>query len=188
MTEARRIGAIPGAVDDDLDPDLAPVSAAERPTVASGLLADLEKQLAATVTNEPVTFPVQKRPGVSIRYSTALEDEQLTAWRKRCQDPKQPEGFHALRFCLMVLVNQCESILFNGQDVTDEEGGLLKFNHARIKRIYSDAPSPRIIDVARKLIANDAHCMSTANAVMDAAGFGDQAVAVDDGEGPTTTS
>jgi hypothetical protein len=182
MTEAaRRIGTLG---DDDLDPDLAPVAPAERTTSLDTLLSDLDKALTADVTFEPLTLAVVKRPGVSIRYRTDLDDEKLEAFRKRAQDRKAVDGVNGLRFCTLIVANQCEAIQMHGQDVVDEAGQNMTFGHKWIRDKYS---AQRAADAVRKLIGSDPHVMLHANAIMEAAGFGDQAVEVDE-EGPTTAS
>lgn len=182
MTETpRRIGALDP---DDLDPDLAPVQPAERTTSLDSLLTDLDKALKADVDFAPITLQVLKRPGVAIRYATDLDDEKLEAFRRRSVDKKAVDGVNGLRFCSLILANQCEAILMNGQDVHDEAGQNLTFGHARIRTLYG---AQRAADAVKKLIGSDPHVMLHANAVMEAAGFGDQAVEVEE-EGPTTAS
>lgn len=188
MTEARRIGAIPGQADYE-DPDTAPVPASAAPTVGQGLLADLAAQLTAAVTHEDVVLEVQMRPGVAVRYSTELDDAKLTQWRKmstkqRGSGPAAVDDFNSLRFCSLVLANQCKGLLFNREEARDEEGTPLTFGHKWTRDLYQ---KQRSTDVVREVYGSDAHIMVDANFVMDKAGFSDQAVEVD-GEGPTSAS
>jgi hypothetical protein len=174
----RRIGSLG---DDDQDPDMAPVQPSEKTTHLDGVVARLEQALTQEVTFEPVTVQIAKRPGVSVRYRTELNDEQLAAWRKRSEDRKAPSGMNTLRFCLMILANQCDALLFNDQEARDEAGQSLTYAHARIRKLYS---ANRAADCARKAIASDPHVMLHANAILDAAGFGDQAVEVEGEDTP----
>lgn len=184
MTEpdVRRIGADP----DDLDPDLRPPGDSEAPaTQLENLLGDLESALTAQVDHEPLTLRVEKRPGVSVRYRTEITDEQMAAWRKRAADKKAPGGINTLRFCSIVVANQCEAILMHGKEVYDDDGGVLHFGHQRIKALYGLQKADRASDVVRKLFGADPHVMLHANEVMDRAGFGDQVVEVEGEDTPT---
>src|SRR6476660_673634 len=103
MTESpQRIGTL-DEDERDYDPSLAPVKDAERTTQLGDLLTQLEQALTAEVTWEPITLPILKRPGVSVRFSTELDEETINSIRKRARDPKSPEGVNNLRFCSMIV-------------------------------------------------------------------------------------
>lgn len=179
--DVRRIGSL--GADDDLDPDLAPPQASEVSSPLESLVSQLEDALTADVSFEPITLRIDKRPALSVRYSTELDDDKISAFRKRAEDKKAPQGFNTLRFCSLIVANQCQALLVNDQEALDEVGQNLTFGHARIRKLYGGL-SQRASDVARKAIGSDPHVMVHANAILDAAGFGDQAVEVEGDDTP----
>lgn len=180
--EPTRVGAL---TPDHDDPDLAPPAPDESGTQLDGLMAGLEKALAAEVEIQPFVVEVQARPGVQIRYMPEIDDEKLSVWRGRAKDKKAPDGVNAMRFMCIVLANCCEAIGFQGQFPTDN-GDELTFASARIKGLYSLRMDARAADVVRKVYGNDAHVLLHGNEVLEKAGFGDEVVEVE--EGPTGLS
>jgi len=178
MSELPRIGHEPVSENPS---DLDPGSQGPDPTVLDGLMTDLEKVITDEVEFVPITLEVAKRPGVSIRYGTRLDDTEVTRWRKISENKKLPNDFDNLRFCLLIVASKCEAILLHGEEVRDEAGQLITFGHkwTRDKMKTGD----RAADAARKLIGSDPHVMLHANRILDEAGFGDDAVDVE--EGPT---
>lgn len=175
MTEQpRRVGTLP-----DDAPDLAPFTDAEKrpPSMIDDLTAALDKALSGDVVKEPVTFPVQLRPGVSIRYSTDIDDEKLQGWQKRTSKVvRGREVVDNIRYCSLILATQCEAFLINGAEAHDEAGNPYTFGHLWIREKYG---ADRAADAVRKVFGSDPHVMITANELLDRAGFGDQVVEVE---------
>lgn len=170
-----------------VDPTLAAPQPGEVPSQLENVFEAFEKALAADVTFEPITLEVAKRPGVAVRYSTVISNEQISAWRKRAEDRSKPDNFNNLRFAAAVVANQCVALTMGGKDVTDSVGQLMTFAHAQTKAMAGLTRDQSSSECAIKVIGADPHVMSHCNAVLIAAGFADDAIAID-GEGPTNAS
>lgn len=172
----RRIGAIT-----DDAPDLAPPTDDERraPSVGQSLLAALDAALEADVVKEPVTYPVTMRPGLSIRYSTDIDDDKMTVWRNRAKKRGrrgQTDEVDSLTYCALILATQCEAFLIRGQEPHDDAGQPFTFGHRHIREKYhAEKASEAVIAV----FGNDAHVLLTANELLEKAGFGDEVVEVE---------
>lgn len=152
-------------------------------TVLDDLMGDLTAALTAEISSEPVVLEVLKRPGVSVRYRTDLNDDELSRFRKLAKG-RTDDDFNVLRFCLLILADKSDGFFWQGTEVLDEAGQSLTFGHKRLRDLYG---KERAADVARACIGNDQHVQIMANRIMDLSGFGDQAVEVDEG-GPTPAS
>lgn len=129
-------------------------------------LQDLRGELAAEVAPAPVTYPVELRPGYAIRYSCDIPAELLRAWLARGQ--MKDGGADAMKQSLAVLTNQCEAILRFGEPIG--EGGADVTFAARDFRELIGADSPAA--AVRKFYGSDGYVISTAEAVISAAGYG----------------
>lgn len=114
----------------------------------------------------------------------------MDAWRKRSKDKRAFDDFNSLRFTTTLLANTCQAILVNGLEAHDEDGGLMTFGHFGIKKMIclgdeTKARNLSTIECVRRVIGTDPMVLVHANAVMEAAGYADEALEQEDGEGPT---
>lgn len=138
-------------------------------------IEQLRAALAAPAKSEPITLKVPSRPGVTIRYSTVLTQEQRKAWQQRATKKSRRQGredeVDEMLFTCLVLANQMEAIQFDGIDAhdpkTDEP---LTFAQPALWEMVG-AENPQ--ECIRKLYANDAHVLTTGGEVLLASGFDD---------------
>lgn len=175
MTDSpRRIGALPTDEAEDLTP-FTPEEKAGRPVI-DDLNAALDKALSEEISFEPIVLEVPKRPGMSIRYSTDIDDDKMNGWTKRAEDKRKPNGQDGLRYVCLIVATQCQAILMHGQEVHDEGGGTYTFGHKSLRERYH---TERAADVVRKVYGSDPHIYLTANAILEASGWGDRVVEVE---------
>ena len=167
-----------------LTPDemFAPPSKAELGDSVSVLEA-LRTTLAAPVDVEPITLRVPSRPGVTLRFRPAIDQETRKAWQKRAtrkgRRGSQSEEVDEMLFAQLVLANTHVAVSLSGVDAHDEEDTPLTFAHRQLWDMVG-ADDPR--SCIRKLFANDAHVLIASGEVLMAAGFDDDLEASD----PTT--
>ena len=151
------------------DPDLAPVT--ER--------SDLElikADLTAPIEDESLVLPVETRPGYSLRFDTDIPWEAFEKWRKAAKDRKATNGIDVARLSALVIANKCTGILFNGNVLHDDAGDPLTFGSDEIRAMYD---TPRAAEAVKKLIARDSRMQAISDAVITAAGWGDEVSEVD---------
>jgi hypothetical protein len=143
------------------------------PPVGSPLDA-LRAELAEDLTrDEPTeTYPITARDGWAVRYSTAIDHELLRAWQRASVDGKTIDE---LALALKILAGQCRAIVFQDADVTDNGEPCVFYSPPILELTGTGRP----VDAIRKLYRFDAAVQSTANAVLGAAGYGDEATPVD---------
>lgn len=151
-------------------------------------------QLRASMAQEPdveefVTLKVTARPGVSVKYSTDLDNETIEMWRRASRRKKARPGQDAetdeLKFACLVLAGQCKGVLTNGQEVFDDDGRPLTFASPLLWDMVGAAGQQMDpMTVIRKFYVRDAHVSLTSGEILLDAGFGDEV----ERESPTTAS
>lgn len=151
------------------DPMLAPPSAAELD--GSTPLALLEQALAGEVSLPPIRLPVPEREGVSIEFDTNIDNDLLTAWRKRAirEDPR--EGTDPLKLACIVLSNKATGFYMNGRPVT-RDGQPLTFASQEVWQMVRP-PALNAVQAVKRLFGVDAHVIIAGEEVLRAAGYGD---------------
>lgn len=162
-------GDVPGP---PADPDLDVPAASDLDAIRDELTAPLPE------AERVVTLPVATRPGYSIRFSTELAHEQLDAWTRKCRDPKSLVGYDELRLACIILGNQCEAILRQGEPITSAGADLTFAHPAWLKLVAKPSAVPGI----RAFYGRDALVIATGRKVLDAAGYGDQVAALEAGD------
>jgi hypothetical protein len=164
--------------DPDVDAERAPGAGDEfappRPEELAGSSPlDLLKQvISGEVEHEPLTLPVPKRRGVAITYNTELDNDLLTAWRKRSMYDDSRDGVDPLKFACIVLTNKAVGFTIHGRPVT-ADGHPLTFASSEVWEMVKP-PAMSGIDAVRRLYGVDAHVIIAGEEVLRAAGYGDQ--------------
>ncbi len=140
--------------------------AQEKLTVLEQLRAEISKK----VERPDIEIGVPERPGVSVRFSPNVTQNQLRAWRKNSGEDSK-DGFDPLKFACYVVGSTTQCILINDEIVTNEDGIELTFASGEILDMTNDLrPIPEGI---RSFYGVDPHLESTALAILDAAGYGE---------------
>jgi hypothetical protein len=99
----------------EAEPKVAPERTAPvSETTARELFA---QRLQARQARKPLTFDVEGRDGIQVRYSTRLPNEKRAAIDKRLRD-KRTGVLDGPAFNFAVCASQCEAIIIDGTEVT----------------------------------------------------------------------
>ena len=145
-------------------------------TSGTNVLDQLKRVIQKKVQRPDVYIEVPERPGVSIRVSPNVNQNQLKSWRKNAgEDTKN--GMDTLKFACSVIGHTTTGIAMNGEVVTDENGVELTFASPEILAMTGTTrPLP---DCVKAFFGIDPHIEAAAVAIMEAAGYGDSVDAVD---------
>ena len=147
-----------------------------KPTV----LEQLRQEISKKVERAEIQIDVPERPGVTVRFSPNITQNQLRAWRKNSGEDSK-DGFDPLKFACYVVGSTCKAILIQNQVVQDQNGVDVTFASPEILEMTNDLrPIP---DGIRRFYGIDPHLESTALAILDHAGYGED---VETQENPTT--
>jgi hypothetical protein len=147
-----------------------------KPTVLEQLRAEVSKK----VERSEIEIDVPERPGVAVRFSPNITQNQLRAWRKNSGEDTK-DGFDPLKFACYVVGSTCTAILMEGRVAQDTNGLDVTFASSEILEMTNDIrPIP---DGIRRFYGIDPHLESTALAILDHAGYGED---VETRENPTT--
>lgn len=154
-----------------------PSSKTAEPTVLNRLKEVIQKKVERPV----VRLDVPERPGVSLRISPNITQNQLKNWRKQCGEDSKA-GLDATKFSCFVIGHTTVGVCIDGEEVFDEDGYQLNFASSDILEM-TDTIKP-IPDAVRAFFGVDPHLEAAALAILDAAGYSDTVDTVD----PTTES
>lgn len=107
---------------DDVDDAALPDTAAA--TVDMGNALDELRGIVTKAIAPPTeTYPVALRPGWSVRYSAGIDGPQLARWVRAATPAKGPRRgvLDQTHWAALVLGTQCEAILKNGRNPTDQD-------------------------------------------------------------------
>lgn len=142
----------------------------------NSLLDALRSVIEQEVRRTDIEVPIPDRPGVSVVFSPNIEEHQLKAWRKQAGEGKKT-GMDFMKFATVVIGQTTQAILFNGEEVTDEEGNSLNFASREIlSMVDEDMPIPNGI---KRFWGNDPHLQATSVTILDKAGWGEEAETLD---------
>lgn len=149
----------------------------------------LRDELAVDTAREPLTLPIPLRKSLSMRYDTNIDGDLLNAWRKMSKErkSKDPTDIDTLKFSCLILANQGEALLRDGDEVLGNDGNPLSFAHGELRAMLSAASAS---DAVRKLyggakFTGDGDILNSAAEVSRVAGFGDEEL--DAEESPTNS-
>lgn len=143
-------------------------------------LDDLRAALAKEVKSEPVTLVVSTRDDISVTFATNIMADTIKAWRKRCKDRTSESGHDEVRFSATVLANQAIGVVVNDKEAVGSDGEGLSFRHAEFRQMLNASSA---LEAVVRLYSSDPLVLATADEVLKAAGYGEEAVRADD---PTT--
>lgn len=145
----------------------------------------LREALQVEVDDKHKTYPVPKRPGVSVQFNTAIDADRVDIWRKRSEKGKgRNREFDGMKFSLIVIANQCTGFFINGEEVLDGDGEPVTFRSPVIRE-FLRLPDIASFDlIIKKLYVADGHVISVADRIIEEAGFGEDVP--EDDENPTT--
>jgi hypothetical protein len=134
------------------------------------LLDKLKDAIQKKVERPVVRLDVPERPGVSLRISPNITQHQLKQWRKQSgEDTKQ--GLDSIKFSCHVIGHTTVGVIFDGEEVFDENGYELNFAADEILQM-TDTTRP-IPEAVRAFFGVDPHLEAAALAILDASGYSD---------------
>lgn len=97
----------------------------KKPTVLSAMLNDLSKPAHL----EPyTTLPVKGRPVWKVRFNNDLDIERLNKWRASAIKGKGRKAtLDNLLLASYIIAGQCECLIYDGEDVVDNDDNFLTF-------------------------------------------------------------
>lgn len=145
------------------------------------VLARLKEVIQKKVERPVVRLDVPERPGVSLRISPNITQHQLRQWRKNSGEDSKA-GMDSIKFSCYVIGSTTVGIVFDNEEVYDENGYTMNFAAADILAM-TDTTRP-IPEAVRAFFGVDPHLEAAALAILDASGYSDTI----DTSDPTTES
>ena len=136
-------------------------------TVYDQFRAELSKP--SNVQKE-VILKVPSRDNIKVKFSTDLSLEQLTRWRTKARRNKKNEDIDLVLFNEMLIVSQCRGIVFNDQEVFDENEDPITFN---TRGFQESLNALDLYGAVKSLYDRDADILRTGDEILEAAGYGD---------------
>ena len=134
------------------------------------LLGQLTAAIKRKVERQNVHLSVPERPNVKLIISPNITQNQLRSWRRQAGEDSK-NGMDALRFACLVVGHTTRGIMFNDEEVRDEDGNELTFASDLILQMTETTrPQP---DCVRAFFGVDPHVESAAVAILEAAGYSD---------------
>lgn len=155
-------------------------STPEKPVKGSlktpSILDQLKTAVSKKVERPCIYIEVPERPGVTIKVSPNINQNQLRAWRKNAGEETK-HGLDPTKFACQVVGHTTEAICINGEEVTNEQGITLTFASPEILEMTNTTrPLP---DCVREFFGIDPHVEAAALAIMEHAGYSDTVETVD---------
>lgn len=146
-------------------------------------LSKLREVITKKVERPVVLLEVPERPGVHVRISPNITQNQMRSWRKQAGEDSR-NGLDATKFACMVIGHTTVGIEIDGQEVFDENGNEVTFaSPVLLEMTDTTRPLP---DCVRAFFGVDPHVEAAALAILDAAGYSDSVEAVDPTKGSST--
>jgi len=147
----------------------------------SKILNELRRVIEKEVRRPNIEIDVPDREGVSVVFSPNITEPELRKWRKDAGEGRK-SGMDFMKFATIIVGQTCQYILFNGEEVTDEDENPLTFASREIlDMVNEEIPIPNGI---RRFWGSDPHLQASALKIIDEAGWGEEAEAVER-ENPT---
>lgn len=140
------------------------------------LLDRLRNEVQKKVERPEVFIEVPERPGVTVRVSPNISQNQMRSWRRNSGEDTKA-GFDPTKFACAVIGHTCTGIFVDGKEVTNDQGHPLTFASQEILDM-TDTFRP-IPDCVQAFFGIDPHVEAAALAVMEAAGYSDTVETVD---------
>jgi len=144
------------------------------------VLGQLRNIITQKVTRPEIYVQVPERPGVMVRVSPNITQNQMKAWRRNAGEESK-KGMDTLKFSCQLIAATCTGIVVNDEVVTDDKGIELTFASPEIMEMTGTTrPHP---DCVQAFFGLEPHIEAAAVAIIEAAGYGDNVEALD----PTKT-
>ena len=146
-------------------------------------LSRLKATIAKKVERSVVLLEVPERPGVKVRISPNITQQQMKNWRKQAGEDTRT-GLDATKFACSVIAHTTVGLEIDGEEVLDEDGNELTFASPIVMEMTETTrPLP---DCVKAFFGVDPHVEAAALAILDAAGYSDTVDAVDPTKGSST--
>lgn len=140
------------------------------------VLDSLKKIIQDKVRRPDVYINVPERPGVQVRISPNISQNQLKAWRRNAGEERKA-GMDTIKFSANLIAATTTGILVNDVVVVDDGGIELTFASPEIMAMTNtNRPHP---DCVLAFFGLEPHVEAAAVAIIEAAGYGDTVDAVD---------
>ena len=150
---------------------------------ADTALSRLREVVTKKVERAVVLLEVPERPGVHVRISPNITQNQMRNWRKQAGEDSR-NGLDATKFACMVIGHTTVGVEMDGEEVFDDNGNEITFaSPLMLEMTETTRPLP---DCVRAFFGVDPHVEAAALAILDAAGFSDTVDAVDPTRGSST--
>lgn len=168
--------------EDSIQPKSKTTKAVQAPTVNTAL-SKLRETISKKVERSMVLLEVPERPGVKVRISPNITQQQMKTWRKTAGEDSR-NGLDATKFACMVIAHTTVGIEIDDEEVLDENGNEVTFASPVIMEMTETTrPLP---DCVRAFFGVDPHIEAAALAILDKAGYSDTVDAVDPSKGSST--
>jgi hypothetical protein len=149
--------------------------------VAEDSPLDKLKAVVKKKVERPIVYlEVPERPGVTVKISPNITQNQMRNWRKQAGEESR-NGMDATKFACSVIGHTTIGICFDNEEVFDDNGVELTFASPTILEMTGTTrPLP---DCVREFFGVDPHIEAAALAILDAAGYSDTVDAVDPTKG-----
>lgn len=135
-------------------------------------LFDELKAEAAEEIEDFVTFPIEKRPGYSAKFTLSLDAREIQRYERSAKGKRKNSNSDPVIFSGLILVEKNTEILKNGQTVENPETGEpLTFSDEEFIQIYGK--NLNAIEALQKFMGDGA-LISTGTALLNEAGYGDE--------------
>lgn len=147
------------------------------------MLDRLKEVISSKVERPPVLLEVPSRPGVKLRISPNISQNQIRAWRRNSGEDTKA-GMDSTKFACYVIGHSTVGIVMDDEEVMDEDGNRLNFaSEIILNTTETTRPVP---DAVRAFFGVDPHIESAALAILDAAGYSDTVETEDPTKGSST--
>ncbi len=142
----------------------------------NNVLNQLKAVIQKKVERDEIFIPVPERPGVMVRISPNVTQNQLRAWRRNAGDDTK-KGLDTLKFSCNVIAATCTGIVMNDEVVTNDMGVEVTFASPEVMQMTGTTrPHP---DCVQAFFGLEPHIEAAAVAIIEASGYGDAIEAVD---------
>ena len=147
------------------------------------MLDRLKEVISAKVERPAVLLEVPSRPGVKLRISPNISQNQIRAWRRNSGEDTKA-GMDSTKFACYVIGHTTIGIVMDDEEVVDDDGNRLNFASEII--LASTETTRPVPDAVRAFFGVDPHVESAALAILDAAGYSDTVETEDPTKGSST--
>lgn len=185
MSQTARSFDGPGV--DETEDVTTPAPAAKTTVHAASPLDALRAEVQRELESEPVTYPVPGRPGWAARFNTNVSGDQLKAWGRKCTTRRGgKEDFDPLKLSKIVIANQCEALVLDGEDVwaDGDEDDLINLTHPAFMEMIGVSSG---LDAVKAWYQSDGVIMQLGQQLLEDAGYTDTRIE-DVEEDPTQRS